>query len=455
LYSSIQGAAVKMVVTFYSNLLCFQILCELLKSENAFKNSKFAILECAVCVLENANFQHYFKQQLEQFFEFIIVIFNIAINGENVDFCVRILQTICVVNKQVFQKEVFSILFIQKTLQPIVKVLGVIPIQQVADSTASRIRFEVFKCVQQVLFPKTRSKEISLVFSSLFAGKSGSRSAILETLFECLSSAVVNSQSDSTVHLFSVIFQAFVSSFKGDAVSVHRMFITLCYFLRFKPKVKLSSCGEYKPLLKSKYFKKAFPECHIQKVLEINDTSVLVARHLLDVLSDANVVLNGDSDEVPFQEWLQALISTAFSSTLKDSISVALLEVMCAFIRLKPLIIEPKISEILEHVMLAKKETEELKVAYATFFCNVLKMFVKLSRLQKFVAKLLNLKITLSSKKVVKVPTLRDILPMELCTEFQIAITLLSGGQTVELMRTLLFHLNQDCVVVLEKQQGK
>jgi hypothetical protein len=180
-----------------------------------------------------------------------------------------------------------------------------------------------------------------------------------------------------------------------------------------------------------------------------------VTRNLLSVLSDTNVVVIGDSDEVPFQEWLQALISAAIFSTSKDSISVALLEVVCAFIRLKPLIIEPKISEILEHVMLVKKETEEIRVAYTTFFCDVLKMFVKLSRLQKFVAKLLNLRITLSSREAEEVRTLRDILPMEFCTEFQTAITLLSGGQTVELMRTLLFHLNQDCVVVLEKQQGK
>lgn len=430
-------------------------MCELLKSESTFKNLKFTILECAVCVLENTNFQHYFKQQLEQFFELISVILNVVINGEDADFCVRILQTICVFNKQVLQKEVFSILFIQKTLQLAVKVLGALTIQHVADSTASRIKFEVFKCVQQVLFPKTRCKEMSLVFMSLFASKCGSRSGTLEALFECLSSAVVSNQSDSIVHLFSVVFQGFVSSFKGDAVAVHRMFITLCCFVGFKPKVKLSLCDEYKSLLKYKNFKKSFPECRIQKVLEINDTSMLVARNLLDVLLDTNVVLNGDSDEVPFQEWLQALISTAFSSTSKDSISIALLEVMRAFIRLKPLIIEPKISEILELVLLAKKETEEIKVAYAAFFCDVLKMFVKLSRLQKFVAKLLNIKIMLSLKKAEKLPAMRDVLPVEFCTEFQIAVTVLSGGQTVELMRTLLFHLNQDCVVVLEKQQGK
>lgn len=443
------------MMTFHFNLHCFQILCELLKAESTFKNSKFTILECAVCVLENTNFQHYFRQQLEQFFEFISVILNAVINGQNVDFCVRILQSICVLNKQVFQKEVFSVLFIQKTLQPAIKVLEVIPSQHVADSAASLIKFEIFKCMQQVLFLKTRSKEISLVFMSLFSEGSCNQSAILEALFECLSSAVVNSHSDSTVHLFTSVFQAFVSSFKGDAVSVHRMFITLCYFVGFKPKIKLSSCGEYKSLLKYKKFKTSFPECHIQKALEINDTSMKVTRNLLGVLSNTNVVVNGDSDEVPFQEWLQALISAAISSTSKDTISVALLEVVCSFICLKPLIIEPKICEILEHVMLAKKETEEIRVAYTTFFCDVLKMFVKLSRLQKFVAKLLNLRMTLSSREAEKVRTLRDILPMEFCTEFQSAITLLSGGQTVELMRTLLFHLNQDCVVVLEKQQGK
>jgi hypothetical protein len=146
-----------------------------------------------------------------------------------------------------------------------------------------------------------------------------------------------------------------VSSFKGDAISVHRMFITLCYFVGFKLKIKLSSCAECKSLLKYKVFKKSFPECHIQKVLEINDTSMKVTRNLLIVLSDTNVVMNGDSDEVPFQKWLQALISAAISSTSKDTISLGLLEVVGAFICFKPLIVEPKISEVLEHVMLVKK----------------------------------------------------------------------------------------------------
>lgn len=431
----------------------FQILCELLKSENICKNSKCIVLECAVCVLENTNFQHFFKRQLEQLFDYISLILNV-INEENVDCYTRILQTICVFNKQVFQKELFSVLFIQKTLQPIIKVLEFIPSCHVTDSAASHVRFEIFKCVQQVLFPKSRSREMSLALMSLFVGNADNHSAVLKTLFECLSSAVVNSESDVTVNLFSIVLQAFVSSYKVDTVCVHRMFITLCYFVGFKPEVKFNSDDNYQSLLKHKKFKKLFPECHIKKAVEVSGTSLKVTKNLLVILSDANIPLN-DSDEVPFEEWLQALIPAVFSSTSEDSISVVILEVMCAFIHLKPLIFEPKTSEILEHVMLAKKQTKEIKVAYVTFFCDTLKMFVKLSRLQKFVAKLLNLGTTLGVREVKKLPALPDILPSEFCTEFQIAVGLLPGGQTVELMRTLMFHLNQDCVAVLEKQQGK
>jgi hypothetical protein len=426
-----------------------------LKSGSVCKNSKDVIQECALCVLEDINFQQYFKQHLKQFFDYISVILSVVISEENVDFCLRILQTICAFNKQVFEKEVFSVLFIQKALQLAIKIFVCIPSQRVTDSTTSCVKFEIFKCVQQVLFPKTRFRETSLALLSLFDGKSGCRSATLETLLESLSSAVVNNHPDSTVHLFSVVLQAFVSSYKGDSVSVHRMFIAMCYLVGFKPEVKLSSAGECKILLKHKKFKKSFPECHIQKILEINETSMKVVRNLLGVLSDANVGLHNDSDEVPFQEWLQALISALFSCTSKHSVSVVLLEVICAFIHLQPLIIEPNIREILEHVMLAKKQTEEIRVAYVTFFCDVLKMFVKLSRLQKFVAKLLSLGTTLSSREVEELPTLPDVLPTQLCTEFQIAVALLPSGQTVELLKSLLFHLNQDCVAMLEKQQGK
>lgn len=434
-------------------MCCFQILCELLKSENVCKNSKCVILECAVCVLENANFQHFFTRQLEQLFDFISVILNV-INDKNVDCYTRILETICVLNKQAFQKELFSLLFIQKALQPVIKILEFVPNCHVTGSATGHIRFEIFKCVQQVLFPKSRSKEVSLMFMSLFVGNTDNHSAVLKTLFEFLSSTVVNDESDVTVNVFSVVLQAFVSSYKGDTVSVHRMFITMCYFVGFNPEVKFGSADKYQNLLKHKKFKKLFPECCIRKGVEVNDTSMKVTKNLLDVLSDANIPQN-DSDEVPFEEWLQGLMSAVFSSTSKDSVSVVLLEVMCAFIHLKPLIIEPKTSEILEHVMLAKKETKEIRAAYVTFFCDTLKMFVKLSRLQKFVAKLLNLGTTLSVRESEKLPVLPDILPSEFCKEFQIAVGLLPGGQTVELMRTLMFHLNQDCVAVLDKQQGK
>lgn len=441
--------------TFCFYLYYFQILCELLKSDSVYKNSKCVILECSVCVLEDIHFQHYFKQHLEQFFDYISVILNVVISEENVDFCMRILQTICAFNKQVIQKEVFSVLFIQKALQLTIKILECIPSQHVPDSATTPVKFEIFKCVQQVLFPKTRFKEISLALFSLFGGKRGHRSATLETLLESLSSAVVNSKPDATVHLFSIVLQAFASSYKGDTVSMHRMFITMCFLVGFNPEVKLNSTSECKSLLKHKKFKKSFPECHIQKVLEINETSMKVVRNLLGVMSDANIGLHDVSDEIPFQDWLQALMLAVFSCTSKGTVSVVLLEVMCAFIHLQPLIIEPNIHEVLEHVMLAKKPTEEIRVTYVTFFCDVLKMFMKLSRLQKFVAKLLSLETTLNSKEVEELPTLPDVLPAQFCNEFQIAVALLPGGQTVELMKTLLFHLNQDCIVVLEKQQGE
>ena len=430
-------------------------MCELLKSDSVRKNAKCVILECSVCVLEDINFQHYFKQHLEQFFDYISVILNVVISEENVDFCMRILQTICAFNKQVIQKEVFSVLFIQKALQLTVKILECIPSQHATDSTTTRVKFEIFKCVQQILFPKTRFKEVSLALFSLFGGKNGHHSATLETLLESLSSAVVNSKPDLTIHLFSIVLQAFASSYKADTISVHRMFIAMCFLVGFKPKVKLNSASECKILLKHKKFKKSFPECHIQKVLEINETSMKVVRNLLGVMSDANIGLHDVSDEIPFQDWLQALMSAVFSCTSKDSISVVLLEVLSAFIHLQPLITEPNICEVLERVMLAKKKTEEIRMTYVTFLCDVLKMFVKLRRLQKFVAKLLSLGTTLNSREVEELPTLPDVLPAQFCTDFQIAVALLPGGQTVELMKTLLFHLNQDCVAVLETEQGK
>ncbi|XP_069682765.1 unhealthy ribosome biogenesis protein 2 homolog [Periplaneta americana] len=424
-----------------------KVLCKLLKSEKVVKNSKCAILECAVCVVENTHFQHYFRRQPEQFLNFLSVVLDNS--DDNVEICVRILQSIYLINKQVFEKEPFAISFIQKILKPITKVLGSLSVH----NESNRTKAETFKCVQQVLFPKSQCKAISSTLISLFEGNSGSQSVVFESLLEFLSSAVVTLSSDASINLFSIIFQAFISSYRGDIGSVYRMFITLCYFVGIKPEVKLTSDEDYKCLLRHKNFKKTLPNIRVHKAVEVNDTSLSVLRSILNILSDSHIRLDEDSGELPFHKWLQTLVMNVFSFTPENSISASVLETLCAFIHLDPLIIEPEISKILEIVLLAKKDSEEVRVAYATFLCDVSNMFVKLSQLQKLVAKLLALGSAVNWRAVEGLLTLSDILPEEFCIQFQSAVTSLPGWQTIGIMRSLLFHLNRDCIAILEKQQ--
>ncbi|PSN53547.1 hypothetical protein C0J52_09174 [Blattella germanica] len=426
-----------------------QVLTRLLHDDGTV-GSKIKLLNCAISLIEHANFQQHFKQQLVQYFELLTYIIECAIKERSSECCIRILQNIYLLNKQVSNKEEFSILFISK-LMHIVKIQTCF---EEKDEFVSRIRAEVFKCIQQVLFPKSRFKEISLALKSLFNGDNDNQSHLLGLLFEFLSSIVKDNEFSHD--MYSVTFHAFVTSYKTDPVSVYRMFIVMCHFIGFNPEIVLLPDNELKCLLRHKKFKKTFPDNDIRKPGSVNGKSMSITRMLLMNLSEANVELN-DNNELPFHGWLQALISEVFSvwSSINDEkILASLLEVLCAFIKLDPLIIESKIGEILETVMISKKMSQELKLAYSVFLHDVLEMCVKLSRLQKLVTKLLALGKIIEEKSAEELAELPEVFTSEFSTEFRTAIAFLPGWETIRIMRTLLYHFKEDCVLPLENLQG-
>ena len=389
---------------------------------------------------------------MKHYFDLLAASIDYALHIQNGDSCLKIIQNINLLNKQAFNKDEFTTLFISN-LPLIIKIQ--VHFETHDNETLSRIKAEIFKCLQQVLFPKSRFKDLSLGLKSLFEEGHDNQCMLLGKILECLSSTVNQSLFFETS--CPVVFHAFVSSYKSDPVSVYLLFVAIAYLVGFNPEVKLSN-SESKCLLKHKKFKKSFPEIDINKSISPNEKSLKVIKELVNLFSEANVELDSDGEIFPFHQWLQELVSEVFSlwSLSQDEQFLSnILEVFCVFIKLDPLIIGPKVSVILDTVMFSKKEGSIIKSAYTLFLNAVLRMFMKLSRLQKLMAKILELGKELGRRNVDDLPSVSDVLTSEFCEEFRTVVALLPSWQAIGIVRSLLYHLKQDCVTPLENPKGK
>nr|CAD7428348.1 unnamed protein product [Timema monikensis] len=146
--------------------------------------------------------------------------------------------------------------------------------------------------------------------------------------------------------------------------------------------------------------------------------------------------------EINFSFWLQTLILSQFCEPPKLHLSVECLETLSAVIRLNPLAIEPKMFEILGPIMMAKKNTPEVRWAYLSFLHCVLEMFTRLSRTQKFVTKLFPmLKHFIQKKEVFDIP-LEDIFPAQFYKDLRSIMAALPSTQLISIMKGLTYHLN-------------
>nr|CAD7402673.1 unnamed protein product [Timema cristinae] len=163
----------------------------------------------------------------------------------------------------------------------------------------------------------------------------------------------------------------------------------------------------------------------------------------INLVEDLNIEeFDPNLKEINFSFWLQTLILSQFCEPPKLHLSVECLETLSAVIRLNPLAIEPKMFEILGPIMMAKKNTPEVKWAYLSFLHCVLEMFTRLSRTQKFVTKLFPmLKHFIQKKEVFDIP-LEDIFPAQFYKDLRSIMAALPSTQLISIMKGLTYHLN-------------
>ncbi|XP_066994612.2 unhealthy ribosome biogenesis protein 2 homolog [Anabrus simplex] len=422
-----------------------QVLSDSLNKASSEERSYIIILQCISRVLENSHFQDYFRKQLQDYIALNKVFFRGISQIQDAQLFTKTVENLVSFYKQLSNKDEFSKLFVREIIIALVESYCNVK----SEDTSGTIKLKVIHCVERIVFPRAKHSEISGCIRTVFGSSIYQFSDIICELFVLLSNAVTSLPENIISDVINIVFQAFALSYKNESSVICWFFVILCYFIGFKPNVRVAE-GNSVHLITHKNFKTVFQD-KVSKCSKASVTSLLVLRSLLEVLSENNVQLDLMINNVSFRDWLEVLVS----SVLKIKIHGITFDVLNCIIQLNPLIIEAKISSILECTLFVQEDFIVLKPSYISFLHCVLVMFNKLHRLQKFTSKFLT---TILDCTVVNSAengrihlTSSDILPKEICHEFCDCMTTLPGSQCIEMMKSLTYHVHQDCVEILEK----
>lgn len=177
------------------------------------------------------------------------------------------------------------------------------------------------------------------------------------------------------------------------------------------------------------------------------DNSFIVVKKLVDILDNSKVPLNCQLEDVTLQNWFTGLV-IGLCNINNKTFSVNFFEMIIRVLEFNPLVIEPS-SKALTMVMLQIK-SDEIKNSYIKLFRTVFSGSSKLQRLQKFISFFLQ-----HMKECLMVScednlTLEDVLPKEVADEFSLAVIQLPNSQVLSVMKSFLFHLQRDCLPLVE-----
>ncbi|XP_052122821.1 uncharacterized protein LOC113216347 isoform X2 [Frankliniella occidentalis] len=339
-----------------------------------------SLLECAISVLEASSFQRYFRTNISLCFNFVSHILGSLshLGPEQITLCVRGVSTIQAISRQTILRNELCLTFLNVVLMPLIKLL------KSQGSQPSPLTTEIYKCIQQVLFPKA-SSEFPHFLNEVFkeSKKVADPTANLPLsidqhqipfrLLEVLREARDLLDEDLFVSLVSTVFRAFAASQKSNPDPlIFKMTVTLSYVVGFH--VKNPKChGLYGRLNES--------VTKAEKDLSALSLNTLHAMAL--VLVQWKIPLNGEIYGSSFLNWLQMVVESLFPCPSRLPAGSSFLELMSTLIKLNPMIVESNVKNILAAIT-EKPLTDEEEPIYKTFISNLLGMYMKLNRIPNF-----------------------------------------------------------------------
>lgn len=371
------------------------------------------VLECCTLILANNSMRQYFKKKPKDLGLLVKILLNTVLKhsgyysetqGEDkqllkscilssVESCgiISIIESIMQIYRQsITTKEEIRIIFIRYILYPMCNLID----HRHADS-ANKLGIVAYKCIQHLLLGKRNTQNDHTTESSPI---------MFPDLFGVLSENVekLNLQSNLATYLF--ILRAAVGTYKSDTASLDVFFRNL-----------INTSGRYK-----------------WEILNVS----------LQLLNDVSFDFENAIEDVTLSEYFQKLISDILTN---DNITCGQCGILVKLSYINPLLIESNIQNILNKILLEEQNTD-----YTNLLIAILYVSTKLRREQKLVSQLLiSVKQHVAVKKKHKMSR-SEFFPEEFKVKLAKSINNTSSSQAIASLKTLTYHLNTDCVELLQ-----
>ncbi|XP_039280598.1 uncharacterized protein LOC111048979 isoform X3 [Nilaparvata lugens] len=172
---------------------------------------------------------------------------------------------------------------------------------------------------------------------------------------------------------------------------------------------------------------------------------------MLTTLKDLNISLDREVDKALVSKWLSdSLKSYSSADEVPEKIEqLKLFKELLFFV--DPIVIEQMFPNFVSNVMLSYKTSDDLRAIYCQTLTEIFHVFEKLSRVNKFISKMLDVIIDEKVKKGLHIP-LCDIFPEEFCRAFDKAVTTQPIGASVSCLAALRWHFENVLLPKLEKE---
>jgi len=306
------------------------------------------------------------------------------------DAMINTIESLIQIYKQMITaKDELRLIFIQDILYPMCNL-----VDHTYIDSKNRFGIAAYKCIQQLLLGKKRSVNKQTEESN---------QPIFSDLFCVLSEHVKTSNLQSNLLTYQLIFRTMIGTYKSDAILLDKFFRNL-----------INSSGKYKWEIMESFLK------------PLNDVT----------LDFDNVI-----DNVTLTEYFQNLVNEILKL---DDVTHMHYRVLAQLSYINPVLIEKNTPDILNKIF-----EEEQTADYSNLLIAILHASTKLRREQKFVSQLL---ISLKQHAVTKMykASTAAFFPDEFKIKLMKTINNLSSSQTITILRTLIYHLNTDCVELLQ-----
>ncbi|KAG8224329.1 hypothetical protein J437_LFUL004285, partial [Ladona fulva] len=423
-------------------------LCEILTREELLHEEKNLFLQSSICLLDVNIFKQHFNRIISDYTALIGAIIKCITSektGSTQDVFVKVIDNLKSYSQKFYSSDEFRRCFHDHVLCPLSQLLENDESNSLKDLSTS-----IYKCISMTLFPKRRLDSEFKMMDQILEQPLHEQSMETEDcgFFQQLCCASATLTSKEFIALIRVIFKSFIRSCRKDNHKHCQLFLILCYVLGLYPCVKNGSPNfsnekqKLMPTLITVFSKK--------KLIHSLKTAI-------DVLNLENVDITVEIAGFPFLKWLQSLCDTIVST--EESIEGSALELLTSLSDLDPNILDSHKVTAIGHVMFnrsekTKKETKRARSSYFMFLKSLLRSSLKLHRIQKLASRLLSsakdqLTINSNGSKL----TAEEVLPKEFCSEFGASMQSLVATQAMAMLKTLTFHLLEDCVEPME--QGK